>query len=297
MSEAHRTTTCAHCGKSFEVKTKNWRHAKLCSEDCRKAARKEAVGSGSKVETLCENCGKSIFYWPSQGVRKFCSRACKHEAWSEPSAERGFVDITGQTFGRWTVLSFSHRAGQHLFWNAQCSCIDKTERVVSGHSLKRPAGELGSSQSCGCIAREGEPRPSEKCCNKCGNTFPYDEQHFSKHSPFRWGLRPICLTCWAPIARARHLRWRRKIKLEVLSHYSGGNPRCACCGVDHIEFLTLDHVNDDGKEDRKIRGLGVYFYARLKRAGYPTDPPLVVACFNCNIARGMFGVCPHRCLQ
>lgn len=59
------------------------------------------------------------------------------------------IDITGQTFGRWTVLSHvgrSSRSRQSL-WRCRCDC--GVERVVTGPSLR-----AGKSRSCGCLQRE-----------------------------------------------------------------------------------------------------------------------------------------------
>jgi hypothetical protein len=50
-------------------------------------------------------------------------------------------------------------------------------------------------------------------------------------------------------------RWRRKfygaLRAELIAAYGG---RCACCGESESIFLDLDHVNNDGKEDRQRRG-------------------------------------------
>ena len=55
-----------------------------------------------------------------------------------------FVDLTGQKFGRWTVVSKSEiKKDNRICWNCICDC--GTERVVLGKNLKR-----GISLSCGC---------------------------------------------------------------------------------------------------------------------------------------------------
>jgi hypothetical protein len=59
-----------------------------------------------------------------------------------------FIDLTGQVFNRWTVLSFSHRDkwGQ-IVWLCQCVCGNKG--LVGASNLKR-----GISKSCGCLKKE-----------------------------------------------------------------------------------------------------------------------------------------------
>lgn len=94
----------------------------------------------------------------------------------------------------------------------------------------------------------------------------------------------------------------RKLKELVLNHYGG---ICACCGEDEINFLTLDHKNNDGAAHRqsmastdkqkasKGRGMGgskVYSWA--KKNGFPEM--FQVLCMNCNWAKGIHGICPHE---
>lgn len=60
----------------------------------------------------------------------------------------GRIDIKGQRFGRWLVISYSRcdeRRG--AVWFCLCEC--GTEREVLSCNLRR-----GQSQSCGCIGAE-----------------------------------------------------------------------------------------------------------------------------------------------
>jgi hypothetical protein len=91
-------------------------------------------------------------------------------------------------------------------------------------------------------------------------------------------------------------RYRIRLRLEVLEAY--GN-KCACCGEEHPDFLTIDHINNDGAAHRRelfgdSRGVGSYeFYLWLKREGFPKDN-FQCLCMNCNWAKGKYGVCPHQ---
>lgn len=40
----------------------------------------------------------------------------------------------------------------------------------------------------------------------------------------------------------------RRMKLEVIEAYGG---KCACCGVDNFEFLSIDHINGGGSASPK----------------------------------------------
>lgn len=57
-------------------------------------------------------------------------------------------DLTGKTFGRWTVLE-KDRESSTIRWICQCSCKEKTIRSVKANDLKS-----GKSTSCGCKRKE-----------------------------------------------------------------------------------------------------------------------------------------------
>lgn len=82
-------------------------------------------------------------------------------------------------------------------------------------------------------------------------------------------------------------------KLNILSRYS--DPlRCACCGEETPEFLTLDHVENNGSEHRREIGMksGWQFYLWIIRNNYPHG--FQVLCMNCNCAKAWWGECPHQ---
>ena len=68
-----------------------------------------------------------------------------------------------------------------------------------------------------------------------------------------------------------------------------------CCGAQGLDFLTLDHINDDGAQFRgkKQNFTGERFYLWVKRNNYPKD--LQVLCYNCNNAKHWNNnICPHK---
>lgn len=71
------------------------------------------------------------------------------------------IDLTGQRFGRWTVIRQMPSVKGRAKWLCRCDC--GTERIQSTSNLR-----LGSTLSCGCIKREqslrvrfGERHPPE----------------------------------------------------------------------------------------------------------------------------------------
>ena len=61
------------------------------------------------------------------------------------------IDLKGEIFGRWKVLRDvgERDLNGRVMWECQCSCDDKTIRLVKSSSLID-----GSSMSCGCINKE-----------------------------------------------------------------------------------------------------------------------------------------------
>lgn len=92
--------------------------------------------------------------------------------------------------------------------------------------------------------------------------------------------------------------FHRMSRYSVLSHYSDNPPKCACCEEITLEFLTIDHMNNNGAEERrklfgtKGRGGGGHtFYRWLINHNFPEG--YQVLCMNCNFAKGKYGKCPH----
>lgn len=131
----------------------------------------------------------------------------------------------------------------------------------------------------------------------------YERQRFAR----RWNesddYRRDCL--------ARLKRWRESVgkeylnkqarartlllKLEVVAAYGG---RCSCCGVRHFHFLTVEHKDGKGADHRKklfgnAGAAGHRFYLWLKSKGFPKKN-LELLCWNCNLAKAIYGKCPHK---
>jgi hypothetical protein len=92
-------------------------------------------------------------------------------------------------------------------------------------------------------------------------------------------------------APARKIDSTRALRTRVLFAYGGRCPFCACCGETRLAFLTLDHVNGAGRAHRRLRKGWQGVYRGLVRDSFPGGFQLL--CFNCNIARGLYGSCPH----
>ncbi len=102
-----------------------------------------------------------------------------------------------------------------------------------------------------------------------------------------------------PELREKGKGYYQKLKDEIFAAYGGcanNGYVCACCGVTHKEFLSIDHTEGNGAAHRmKVNGdprNGKNFYYWLKNNGFP--PGFRVLCMNCNFALGHHGFCPHN---
>lgn len=77
---------------------------------------------------------------------------------------------------------------------------------------------------------------------------------------------------------------------QILDAYGA---RCLCCGESEPRFLTIDHVNGDGRQHRlELGGSNRRLLLDIIRRGFPAE--YQVLCFNCNCGRQRNGgVCPH----
>lgn len=132
--------------------------------------------------------------------------------------------------------------------------------------------------------------PDRKCA-RCGEWK--DEKKFQRS----WGnaYKNTCKACNGKRERAR-------LKLAM---FDALGQCCNCCGETHPDFLSLDHINNEGssfRASKRERILGdktksywneQQIYRLAIREGWPKDKYQVL-CMSCNFAKGHFGVCPHQ---
>lgn len=140
-----------------------------------------------------------------------------------------------------------------------------------------------------------------KTCKKCGTLTSDFTRNFARKD----GYSNHCRNCnraknkaWTEKnlekvrgkARKATIRNSRKVRAEVLEAYGG---KCACCGEATPQFLTIDHIYNDGAEHRKtLGGRSSSIYRWLKLNGFPKDR-FQLLCWNCNAAKQFYGGCPH----
>jgi len=124
-------------------------------------------------------------------------------------------------------------------------------------------------------------RHEDGLCPQCGGERDSDTKYCSKCLEFDSEFRKEI---------------GQRIKLEVMTHYSRGKPKCECCGETILDMLNLDHKNGGGNQHRKEKTKGkasLYFYRWIKKNNYPDG--YRVFCYNCNYGASRHGgICPHK---
>lgn len=93
--------------------------------------------------------------------------------------------------------------------------------------------------------------------------------------------------------KADAVYWRNRrltSRLKVLRIYGGC---CVCCGETESQFLTIDHVENDGNKERGKYAWACHIYQRLADEG-SVNSKYQLLCWNCNCAKGKYGCCPHK---
>lgn len=162
-----------------------------------------------------------------------------------------------------------------------------------------------------CERCGAEIKSRRKFCSRCitiiscEKTIPQEIQDYLKEKELRRKrMANICRKRYREKHPKRIKQQRRSYKshmkrryhnlrLEVLSHYSGTPPFCACrgCNESHIEFLCIDHIKGGGTALRKLDGKHKNLYEWLKKNEFPEG--FRVLCYNCNNAEA-HGICPHQ---
>lgn len=80
------------------------------------------------------------------------------------------------------------------------------------------------------------------------------------------------------------LKYRTKVKTEVLIHYGNGKCQCVMCGESRLACLSIDHINGGGNQIRKGHGRGgTALYISLRREGFPKGYQTL--CMNCQFCK------------
>lgn len=136
-------------------------------------------------------------------------------------------------------------------------------------------------------------------CRSCPCTFP--DKRVNEHGR----IKVFCDKCIAEDRRIRAAKnyrenWSQRAEYVKRKHAErrakvferlGG--KCECCGESDQAFLTIDHINGDGADQRRKHTGQQNIYTWLVGNKFP--PGFRILCANCNHgARLNAGICPHQ---
>jgi hypothetical protein len=161
--------------------------------------------------------------------------------------------------------------------------------------------------TCKC-GKEFEPKVNQKYCsenckNKArreskkkwrGNNSNYEKLYYNsnkinileKQKKYHKLHRNDYKNYWIKNKDKKHIlskKSNQKLKQEVFTHYCNGQPHCQDegCNVTNLIFLTIDHINNNGAEERrKANKNGTEFYRWIKQNEYLKG--YQVLCWNHN---------------
>lgn len=159
------------------------------------------------------------------------------------------------------------------------------------------------SRQCYFLGSKGKPRPAYKSfgpdrrCETCGETKPSTQFSWAnrKYRPSGADYRMrTCKKCWRKKYRESIRKTNREYEQRVRRIVVEGlGNRCACCGEETYEFLSIHHVGRWGKEHRQQFKKQLSLLRDIIKRNFPTEL-FEVLCWNCHMAHEFHGKCPHK---
>lgn len=174
------------------------------------------------------------------------------------------------------------------------TCRDKFKARYAKIKATRAANQVSGRCRCGWPVKEGK-KSCESCLDQC---IARNQKRLAM-----WKRAGVCTTCGSERMEgrmkcatccARAVRRQRRYRHQVFETYGGY--KCACCGETEYDFLTIDHVNNDGAEHRKRLTQKGGMYRDIVKQGFPAGVYQVL-CMNCNWGKRRCGVCPHQMMK
>ena len=219
-----------------------------------------------------------------------------------------FLDLTGKTFGKLTVIKLDHMHKINgAYWQCSCDCGSNKISIISGKNISQ-----GKVLSCGCLVQENGHKNRDNLLGKTfGNLTVFNFEINDKHNMI-WlctcscGSNKIVRAIGASLKngdvkscgcirrkrlgfgesafnrlydnyRRRALKWNTSFDLSKEEFRKITSQNCFYCGIE-----PKQKAGSTGK------GYGYYFYNGIDRInsnrGYEKDN-IVPCCGQCNVAK------------
>lgn len=151
-----------------------------------------------------------------------------------------FKDLTGQRFGRLTVIERAENKKDRVMWKCKCDCGN--EHIVRGNSLV-----TGRCKSCGCLQRELNLKTKEKT-NSYDLAGDYGIGYTYKGQIFKFDLEDYEII--------KDYSWHINSNDYVVTNiYENGKQKKVSMHrmILHItdSKIFVDHINHDKADNRK----------------------------------------------
>ena len=237
------------------------------------------------ADGICTKCGKES---ASSNTKK-CLTCHQYEANSR-NAEKDKIrrsNVRNSRKKEGLCISCGNRSPADGLTKCD-ECRRKQNQSTSEKRSKRH--ENGICVRCGI----NKPYGTYKICQECRSKEAaikrekYIEQGLCKNcgaNPIRHDETVICQKCFERNKKNRQKRNQNNWRL-ILDHYGR---KCANCNEDNVEFLTIDHVGDDGAEHRRKIGRGSDVLKKwVVKNNFPDT--IQILCYNCNCSKNR-GTC------
>lgn len=238
----------------------------------------------------CSECGVELtenntYETSRKDLCKPCYRSYQREWRQQRKAESVENRDCGVCGTSLTPTNTSYRAVKEEDWRCKTCCRAKAQE--KDETISERIERLGVTE-----ALDGDT------CNECGDLLTgenYAAWLFDSNGYLCRSCNRKKIKGWHeenPGKKSEyHAKSVQKLRRETYEAYGG---ECACCGEDQWQFLSIDHENGGGAEERERLGLGgVGFYRLLRQQGFPKEGYRLL-CMNCNTALGFYGYCPHQ---
>lgn len=264
---------CNKC--SIKLNETNWssRNQKRGSKICRKC---ESKISSESQKKLCREYKKIVY--EHYGMKCEC---CKESTKEFLSLEHksGGGRIERKKFGR-RIYKHIIRLGFPKYIGLLCYNCNVSKNLYGFcHGTKPSDDDYIDIDILLEIKTNYKSSSDNMRCKKCNISLTRDV--INKRNWY------ICDGCYIEYKSAYQRSKNRTIRLEIIKHYGS---RCCCCNEKRTHFLSIDHIYGNGSIHRKsFKNLRYYYRWILK------NKPnwLRLLCYNCNMAKGFFGYCPH----
>ena len=174
----------------------------------------------------------------------------------------------------------------------KCSNCKEEKGLNEFHKSKQhPEGHHTRCKVCSILyTRKYYSEHKEKCLKKMAETYQSRD------------LSGICVLCGnnQKVFGKKCGYCQKKSEITRKKRRAGSRDKvfnkygdiCACCGENNKRFLTIDHIENNGAQHRKVIK-GAYFYDWLVKNDFPIGYQTL--CWNCNLGKyHNGGICPHR---